>query len=355
MLVLGIESTCDETACAIVRDGKEILANVISSQCEVHNPFGGVYPELACRKHIDALIPVIKKALEEAGISPHQVDLISVAKGPGLIGALLIGLNAAKALAYAWNIPFVGVNHVEAHLYAAMMPLTHIPLPAIGLVVSGGHTFLVKIEGIGQYTLIGNTQDDAIGEAFDKVATMLGLSYPGGPEIEALAKQGNPHSYPFRPGKIKNSPWDFSFSGLKTNVLYTIKGPNAGKDSPLLITEKQKADVAASFQETALKSVVAKAIEASRAFECQAIYCGGGVSNNERLRELFKELNCSCPVFYPSKRLTLDNAAMIAGLGYQQYLKNGKGDPLDLEPATRIPIADKSSLTHGPDVYRNAL
>ena len=338
MFVLGIESTCDETACAIVRDGKEVLANVISSQCDLHNKFGGVYPELACRRHIDALIPVIKSALQEANLSSDQIDLVSVAKGPGLIGALLIGLNAAKALAYSWNIPFVGVNHVEAHLYAAMMPLEHVPMPALGLVVSGGHTFLVKMEEIGKYQMIGGTQDDAIGEAFDKVATMLGLPYPGGPEIEALAKQGDPKRFPFRPGRIKNHPWDFSFSGLKTNVLYTIKGPNASKGSPLIISESQKADVAASFQETALSDVVTKAIEAAKTFDCQAIYCGGGVSNNQRFRELFNVLNCPYPVFYPAHRLTLDNAAMIAGLGYHCFLKDKKGDGLDLEPMTRIPL-----------------
>ncbi len=338
MLVLGIESTCDETACAIVKNGKEILANVISSQCDLHNQFGGVYPELACRRHLDVLIPVIQAALTEAKVSLDQIDLISAAKGPGLIGALLIGLNAAKALAFARNIPFIGINHVEAHIYAAMMPLDHPLFPALGIVVSGGHTFLVMIKDIGQYQMMGTTQDDAIGEAFDKVATMLGLAYPGGPEIEKLAKKGNPARFSFRPGKIKNHPLDFSFSGLKTNVLYTIKGPNATKDSSLIIAEHEKADVAAAFQETALKDVVEKAIEASKTFDCRAIYCGGGVSNNQRFRDLFDELNCPIPIFYPAKRLTLDNAAMIAGLAFHQYTKEKKSDGLDLEPLTRIPL-----------------
>ena len=338
MLVLGIESTCDETACAIVRDGREVLANVIYSQTALHTPFGGVFPELACRRHVDALIPVIQQALQEAHVNPSEIDLIAAAKGPGLIGALLIGLNAAKALSYAWNIPFIGVNHVEAHLYAAMMPLEEPPLPALGLVLSGGHTFILKMEAIGDYTLIGTTQDDAIGEAFDKVASLLGLPYPGGPEIEALAKEGDPARFPFRPGKVKNHPWDFSFSGLKTNVLYTIKGANASKNSPLIISEKEKADVAASFQETALKNVVEKAIEATKTFPCRAIYCGGGVSNNERLRALFEEMGCPVPVFYPAKKMSLDNAAMIAGLGYHGFQKEKKGDRLDLEPMTRIPL-----------------
>ncbi len=338
MLVLGIESTCDETACAIVRDGKEILANVICSQSDLHKPFGGVFPELACRRHIDVLIPIVKQALAEAGVSREQIDLIAVAKGPGLIGALLIGLNAAKALAYAWDIPFIGVNHVEAHLYASMMPLETPLFPAIGLVISGGHTFLLKIQNIGDYKQIGSTQDDAIGEAFDKVASMLGLPYPGGPEIEALAKHGDHSRFSFRAGRVKNQPWDFSFSGLKTNVLYTIKGSNATKGAPLLITEREKADVAAAFQETALFDVVKKTIEAAKTFGGEAIYCGGGVSNNQRLRSLFDEHRGAIPIFYPPLRLTLDNAAMIAGLGYHYFIQNKAGDSFDLEPMTRIPL-----------------
>ncbi len=338
MLVLGIESSCDETACAIVRDGKEVLANVIASQTDLHQSFGGVYPELACRRHIEVLIPVIKSALQQADVSSSEIGLVAAAKGPGLIGALLIGLNAAKALSYAWNLPFIGVNHVEAHLYAAMMPLGSPPLPGLGLVISGGHTFLVKIEELGKYQLIGTTQDDAIGEAFDKVGTMLGLPYPGGPEIESLAKKGNPSRFAFRPGKVKNQPWDFSFSGLKTSVLYAIKGPNCSKDSPLIISEQEKADVAAAFQETALRDVVSKAMEAARVYNCSAIYCGGGVSNNQRLKELFQELGCTHPIYYPPKSLTLDNAAMIAGLGFHYFMKEKKGDTLDLAPMTRIPI-----------------
>ena len=337
MIVLGIESTCDETACALVRDGKEILANVISSQTDVHLPFGGVFPELACRRHIDMLIPVIQTALKEAGISPSQIDLIAAAKGPGLMGALLIGLNAAKSLSYAWNIPFVGVNHVEAHLYAAMMHLKQVQLPALGLVISGGHTFLVKIEELGRYIFLGGTQDDAIGEAFDKVASLLGLPYPGGPEIEQLAKQGNPERFKFKAGQVKGQPLDFSFSGLKTNVLYTLKGQFASKEAPLLITEDEKADVAAAFQEAALTDLVKKANLAAQIHNCSTLFCGGGVSNNERLKTLFANLS-SLEVHYPGKRLSLDNAAMIAGLGFHCYDKEKGGDCLDLEPLTRIPL-----------------
>jgi N6-L-threonylcarbamoyladenine synthase len=355
MIVLGIESTCDETACAVVRNGKEVLSNAISSQEDLHALFGGVFPELACRRHIDALIPVIQKALEEAAVAPAEIDLVAAAKGPGLIGALLIGLNAAKALSYAWDVPFIGVNHVEAHLYAAMMPLEDPPLPALGVVVSGGHTFLVKIDAVGTYEMLGTTQDDALGEAFDKVAALLGLPYPGGPQIEILAKQGDPSRFPFRSGNVKNHPLDFSFSGLKTNVLYALKGQSASKHSPLLITEEEKADVAASFQEVALRDVASKAIKAAGTFDCRAIYCGGGVSNNLRLRALFQELKLPYPVYYPAKNLTQDNAAMIAGLGFHCFQKEKKGDTYDLEPMTRIPLGIRSDIPVPPEAHPNRL
>ena len=333
MLILGIESTCDETACAVVRDGKDILSNVIDSQSEMHRIYGGVFPELACRQHVDALVPAIDSALAQANISSNQIDLIAVAKGPGLIGALLIGVNAAKALSLAWDIPFIGVNHVEAHLYAAMMPMSDPLFPALGVVISGGHTFMVKMNEIGKYETLGTTQDDAIGEAFDKVASMLHLPYPGGPAIEQLAKKGNASRFCFHPGKVKGRPWDFSFSGLKTCVLYAIKGANAIKESPLIISDEEKADVAAAFQETALNDIITKALSAAHSFDCRAIYCGGGVSNNTRLKELFAEENkTGIPLFFPPRELTTDNAAMIAGLGYHLFLQNKQGDSYDLQP-----------------------
>lgn len=338
MIVLGLESTCDETACAIVKDGKEILANVVYSQIDLHMRYGGVFPELACRRHIDALIPVIQAALDQADLPSHEIDLIAVSKGPGLIGALLIGLNAAKALSFAWNIPYIGINHVEAHLYAAMMIQEELFFPALGLVVSGGHTFMVKIDAIGSYQMIGTTLDDAIGEAFDKVAALLGLPYPGGPAVEALAKHGDPSRYPFKAGCVKGKPWDFSFSGLKTNVLYTLKGPNADKHAPLQVQEEDKAHIAASFQETALNDLVTKAQVAAKELGCKAIYVGGGVSQNQRLRDLFAQKEKNLPVYFPTKELSVDNAAMIAGLGYACFLKRKEGDPLDLEPQTRIPL-----------------
>lgn len=320
-VVLGIETTCDETAASVVVDGKKILSNVVYSQVELHKEYGGVFPELACRKHADVLIPIIDEAIAKAGIKKTELDLISVATRPGLMGALLIGLSTAKALAYSWKLPFVGVNHIEAHLYAAMMALENPPLPAVGLIVSGGHTSLLKIEALGKYTPIGNTLDDAVGEAFDKTARLLGLPYPGGPEIEKLAKLGNPKQVPFKPGRIKEKPFHFSFSGLKTQVLYALKnGPK---------TE----DVAASFQETALNDLVDKALLAVKTFSLKAIYIGGGVSNNKRLRELFSEKAPSdVSVFWPETGLSLDNAAMIAGLGFHVYQAKKESDPFDLAP-----------------------
>lgn len=338
MLVLGIETTCDETAIAVVRDGKTILSNAISSQSEMHRQFGGVYPEMAARQHVDLFIPTLEQALLEAKVSQKEIDLIAVAKGPGLIGPLMIGLSAAKALSLAWEKPFVGVNHVEAHLYAAMMSNQVFDFPALGIVLSGGHTFLVQILAVGQYELIGTTVDDAIGEAFDKVAALLDLPYPGGPEIESLAKQGDPTYFPFKAGKVKGHPLDFSFSGLKTHVLYAIKGQNGDKSGLTTLSEIEKRHLAASFQETALNDIAVKARAAAKTFDCRAIYVGGGVSQNKRLRELLT--GTSCPVYWPGKGLSLDNGAMIAGLGFHRF--QGKSDPLDLEPQTRITFLKRS-------------
>ena len=338
MIVLGIETTCDETAVSIVREGKEILSNVIASQAEIHKKFGGVFPEVASRTHVELLPAVLRQALSEANISIDQIDLVSVAKGPGLIGPLLIGVNAAKAFALAIEKPFVGVNHVEAHLYAAMMHQETPLFPSLGVVLSGGHTFLVLIHGLGTYEKIGATVDDAIGEAFDKVAQLLDLPYPGGPEIEKLALQGKNSSLSFSAGRVKEKPYDFSFSGIKINVFYSIYGQNGKKKSDCPLSLQQKAEVAYSFQETALNDVVKKSIQAAKDFHCKAIYIGGGVSNNKRLRELFSEKGPSLPTFWPPVGLSLDNAAMIAGLGYHVYQKQGKSDCLTLEPETRIPL-----------------
>ncbi|MCH9613868.1 MAG: tRNA N6-adenosine threonylcarbamoyltransferase [Chlamydiia bacterium] len=314
MLVLGIESTCDESAASLVRDGKVILSNVIASQVEMQKQYGGVFPEMASRAHVDAMMPVITEAL--LGEKP---DLIAVANRPGLMGSILMGVTAAEALSLAWNVPLVGVNHVEAHLYAAMMDTQH--FPALGVVVSGGHTHLVKVTSPLEYEMLGQTVDDAIGEAFDKVARMMNLGYPGGPEIEKLAKSGDPKRFPFRGGRVKGRPLDFSFSGLKTNVLYSLK--------ELELNLQNTQDIAASFQRAAFDDIYQKTLKAAEEICPKAIYLGGGVTNSVRLQEMFQ--NCGYPVYFPQKGLSLDNGAMIAGLGYHVYQENG---PISLPLAT---------------------
>lgn len=338
MLVLGIESTCDETGCSIVKDGKDILSNVISSQIDLHREYGGVVPELACRRHIDLMIPILDSALEEASCTLDDIDLIAVAHGPGLIGPLLIGLTAAKALSVSTGKPFIGVNHVEAHLYASMMENEGIAFPALGVVISGGHTSIVLMESIGRYKPIAHTVDDAIGEAFDKVAKMLGLPYPGGPEIEKLALSGNPGKHPFKAGHVKGRPNDFSFSGLKTSVLYTLKGQNAKTASEQPLSLEAKQDIAASFQQAALMDIVNKTVKIAKEYGCQDVLFGGGVSNNRRLRQLFSDAASGLRCHWPPAGLSLDNAAMIAGLGYHQYREKKRCDALSLEALTRIPF-----------------
>ncbi|MCH9610594.1 MAG: tRNA N6-adenosine threonylcarbamoyltransferase [Chlamydiales bacterium] len=331
MLVLGIETTCDETAVAIVEDGKKILVNLVATQ-KVHEVYGGVVPELACRRHIDMLRPLVEQALETVPL--EKIDLIAVAHAPGLIGALLIGLNFAKTLSMSTGIPFVGVNHVEAHLYASMME--DVPLPALGIVLSGGHTELLLIEKLGQYKLIGKTHDDAIGEAFDKAAKLLDLPYPGGPEIEKLAKKGEAR-FDFKPGRVKRDPYAFSFSGLKTALLYQVKGQNGKAKDQTVIGDQERADVAASFQEAAFDDVCEKAIRASQEFCTKCMVLGGGVTANMRLREKL-QTRSDLPLFFPPPGLSLDNGAMIAGLGYHIFNQRG-ADDLDLLPHPRIELA----------------
>ncbi len=348
MLVLGIESTCDETGFAVVKDGTEILSNVVATQEDLHSRYGGVIPEVACRRHVDVLLPLLKKSL---CVPLEKIDLIAVAKGPGLIGALLIGVNFAQGLALSTGIPLVGVNHIEAHLYSALMEFNP-PLPALGVVVSGGHTALVYMEEVGVYRLIGQTQDDAIGEAFDKAARLLELPYPGGPHIEELAKGGDPHTFPMKAGQIKKRPFDFSFSGLKTALLYLVKGQNATKNSPLVISEAEKKHVAASFQHAAFSDLVEKICCAAKRFPCKSVLVGGGVSQNRYFRTLLEEMS-SVPVFWPPKGLGLDNAAMIAGLGYHIFQREGssetpKADPrLSIKESADASVYDSFYLTTG--------
>lgn len=327
MKVLGIESTCDETAASVVEDGKTILSQIVSSQVDLHNIFGGVVPELACRRHIEVIMPVIDEALKAANVTLDAIDLIAVAYGPGLIGPLFVGLQSAKGLAFSLNKPLIGVNHVEAHLYAALMSTDDpVEFPALGLVLSGGHTTLLQINAIGSYKLLGQTVDDAIGEAFDKVAKLLGLPYPGGPIVEALAKKGNPKRYSFKAGTCKNNPLSFSFSGLKTAVLYGLKGEE----------EVSKEDLCASFQEAAFKDIISKTTLAQKQTGANTVVLGGGVTNNQALRERFKLELPHLRTVWPLPALTLDNATMIAGLGYHLYQLFGPSDLATLEAKTQI-------------------
>lgn len=331
MYVLGIETSCDETAFAIVKDGSIILSNIVASQADLHARYGGVVPELACRRHIDLITVTLQQALQESQMTLEQIDLIAFTQGPGLIGALLVGVNMGKGIALATNKPFVGVNHVEAHLYAAIMN-QELSFPALGIVISGGHTFFLKIESFGKYQLISQTVDDALGEAFDKVACMLGLTYPGGPQIENLAKKGDARAFTFSAGQVKKNPLDFSFSGLKTAVLYALRGQD-GKLEPIL-DEQTKADVAASFQHIAFSDLIKKANLAVEMHRCKSIVLGGGVTANMLLRKMFQE-RCSLPLYWPNQALSSDNGAMIAALGYNKFKLYG-GDDFTIQPFAKL-------------------
>ncbi len=327
--ILGIESSCDETAAAIVRDGKEILANIIATQIPWHKEYGGVVPEIASRKHLEFIIPVIKKSLAEANLSLCDLNAVAVTYGPGLVGGLLVGLSAAKALAYSRNLPLIGVNHIEGHIYANFLAYPELKPPLICLTVSGGHTTLLAITELGSYKILGQTRDDAAGEAYDKISRVLGLGYPGGPAIEKAAKEGSPTSYSFP--KALADELDFSFSGLKTAVINIVH--NAQQKGEKLNVN----DLAASFQTAVVEVLVEKTIKAAKLMQVKNVLLSGGVASNEALRTT---LNKACQkegfkLCYPPKVLCTDNAAMIACTGYYRYLK-GDRSPWDLNADPRL-------------------
>ena len=317
--VLGIETSCDETAAAVVVDGHHVLSSVVSSQIDLHARYGGVVPEIASRAHVELLTPVIARSLIEAGIQDDHVDAVAATVGPGLIGALLVGVSAAKTLALVWDVPFVAVNHLEAHLYAALLEDPEIELPVVVLLVSGGHTLLVLMTGHGKYRVLGSTIDDAAGEAFDKVARYLGLGYPGGPAIDAISMEGDPQSIQF-PRAMLNEGYDFSFSGLKTSVV------NHVRRNP----EVHTADVAAAFQEAVVDVLVTKARRAARDHGAKGLCLAGGVAANSLLRERLLDACVAdgLRAFLPSRAMCTDNAAMVAAAGWYRLQSDGPS-PLD--------------------------
>lgn len=334
-LVLGIESSCDETAASVVRSGREVLSSVVHSQISEHAPFGGVVPEIAGRSHLEQIIPVIEQALDQAHVSLGDLQGIAVTCRPGLIGSLLVGLSAAKSLAFTRDLPLVGVHHIEAHAYAATME-SEVRYPALALVVSGGHTALYDMQGPGRQTPLARTLDDAAGEAFDKVAAMLGLGYPGGPEISRLALEGDPKAIRFPRYRAKNGRVGFSFSGLKTAVLYHLRGQNALNPTPAPEAIENRADVAASFQEAVVDTLVQQSLKAAEEGSFDTIVVAGGVACNARLRERMHAAagERGLRAVFPSPAYCSDNAAMIAGLGWH-HLQAGELATLSLDALAR--------------------
>ena len=323
MIILGIETSCDETAAAVVKDGTTILSSVVSSQIEVHHRYGGVVPELASRKHIESVVPVVNEAIETSGRSPAQLDAIAVTRGPGLVGALLVGFSFAKAYAYALDIPWVGVNHLEAHINSVFLESDSPPFPFVALLVSGGHTGIYHVTSHTSIELMGQTRDDAAGEAFDKVAKILDLGYPGGVRIEKLSKDGDAAKIRFPRSFLEKETFDFSFSGIKTAVnRYVVSHQESVKD--------QIADIAAGFQEAVVDVLAYKILNAARQKGCNNIAVVGGVAANGRLRERVSAdaARTGIRVFVPSLHLCGDNAAMISAVGYH-YLKAGTASGLN--------------------------
>ena len=313
-VVLAIETSCDETAASIVMGGNDVLSSIVSSQIDIHARFGGVVPEVASRAHLESIVPVIDAAIAEAGILPSRIDAVAATAGPGLIGALLVGVSAAKSLALVWDKPFIGINHLEAHLYAGLLDDPTLEFPLVVLLVSGGHTMIIHMKGHGDYTVLGRTIDDAAGEAYDKVARFLDLGYPGGPVIDRIASEGNPHAVEF-PRAMMHDGLDVSFSGLKTSVINHVR-KNPGMSN---------VDIAASFQAAVVDVLCAKTIKAAQQVGAQGIVLGGGVSANSFLRSEMSRRGgeAGFKVALPSRAMCTDNAAMIAAAAWHRLKSDG--------------------------------
>jgi N6-L-threonylcarbamoyladenine synthase len=314
MLILGIETSCDETAAAVVADGRRVLSDIVATQFDLHGAYGGVVPELAARRHQENILPVIRAALAEAGVTLPELHGIAVTQGPGLIGALVIGFAVAKSMAYSLDLPLAGVHHLEAHIMAPFLTESPPAFPFIALVVSGGHTNLYKIDGVREMALLGRSRDDAAGEAFDKVAKLLRLGYPGGVAIEKLASQGAPKAFPLPRPRIAGEPLTFSYSGLKTAVATLLR-----KNPEILQSSQDSANLAASFQEAVVDSLSSRALLAVQQYDCTRLVVAGGVAANQRLRQELQSQTAAAGVelFLPSLNLCTDNAAMVAARGFQ--------------------------------------
>ena len=336
VLILAIESSCDETAAAVVKNGREVLSNVISSQIALHTLYGGVVPEIASRKHIEKINQVIQEALDEAHVTLDDIDAIGVTYGPGLVGALLVGVAAAIAISYAKKIPLVGVHHIEGHISANYIENKDLEPPFLCLVVSGGHTHLVKVADYGKYEILGRTRDDAAGEAFDKVARAIGLGYPGGPKIEKAAREGDPMAIPFPKAKVNDNPYDFSFSGVKSAVLNYING------CKMKNIEIVPEDIAASFQKAVTDVLIAHAMHAAEEFKIDKLAIAGGVASNSVLRE---GMRAACEkrgisFYHPSPIFCTDNAAMIGAAAYYEYLA-GTRHGWDLNAVPNLKLGER--------------